>query len=56
MVYFRLNTVKGQLKLDANTTEDDLTKQHRYIRFLNATFPIKWKDAVPELSHWDPTK
>ena len=54
MDYYRLNTVKGQLKLDANTTDDDLVHQHRYIRFLNATYPIKWKDAVPELKDWDP--
>ena len=31
-----------------------LVHQHRYIRFLNATYPIKWKDAVPELKDWDP--
>ena len=45
---------KNQLKLNANTTKEDLTQQHRYIRFLNATYPIKWKDAVPELKDWDP--
>ena len=50
---YRLTTIKAQLKQPQQHTNRDYHEQHQYIRFLNATYPIKWKDAIPELKDWD---
>ncbi len=50
---FRLTTIKAQLKQPQKHSNSDYHSQHEYIRFLNATYPVKWKDAVPELKDWD---
>lgn len=47
-------TVWNCLRATHTDTVDDQLSQTEYIRYLNATRPMTWRQAVPELADWDP--
>jgi len=46
-------TVLKALEMPGEHTTEDDEAQHRYIQYLNGTRGRRWRDAVPELAHWD---
>lgn len=53
--YTQLDSVRNiMLNHVPDDPEQALKEQQEHIRFFNHTLPRRWRDAVPELAHWDP--